>query len=195
MTPPANDLQQVTVTSRAAWRAWLCKHHTQRESIWLVTYKKHTGRRHVPSSVIAEEALCFGWIDSLPRKLDDDRTMLRISPRQPGSIWSKINKQRVARLIKAGLMTPAGQAVIDRAKQDGSWTIYDDCEQLVIPADLAAALAAAPPAADNFTAFSPSVKKALLWWIKSAKRAPTRQKRIEEVASKAALNKRAQFDR
>lgn len=182
---------QIEVTSRAEWRAWLEAHYSRAEGIWLVTYKQHCGERYVPYDAIVEEALCFGWIDSLPRKLDRDRTQLYISPRRPGSPWSRLNQQRVQRLIKQGQMTAAGQDKIDQAQKDGSWSIYDEVEDLIIPPDLAAALQANEPAQGYFQAFSNSAKKGILWWIKSAKRPATREQRIEKTVRLAAENIKA----
>jgi uncharacterized protein YdeI (YjbR/CyaY-like superfamily) len=192
--------QQVEVTSRGQWRDWLVAHHHQADSIWLVTYKKHAGNgpdgpvsdhRYLPYDAIVEEALCFGWIDSLPRRLDADRTMLLLSPRRPKSAWSRLNKTRVAHLMDQGLITPAGLAKIEQAKADGSWTFLDDVEALIIPVDLAAALAQNPTAANYFEDFSPSAKKGILQWIKSAKQAATRQKRIAKTVEFAAQNLKA----
>ncbi|MEM9482626.1 MAG: YdeI/OmpD-associated family protein [Cyanobacteria bacterium P01_F01_bin.116] len=185
------QFEQVEVTSRAEWRTWLTNNHTQTDSIWLVTYKKHTGSRYLPYDAIVEEALCFGWIDSLPRKLDSDRTMLLLSPRRPKSPWSKLNKDRVTKMLDQGLITPAGQAKIDQAKADGSWTFLDDVEALIIPDDLATALSANPQAKTYFEAFSSSSKKGILQWIKSAKQATTREKRIQKTVDSAAQNLKA----
>jgi len=165
--------------------------HKQGESIWLVTWKKVHGDNHVPYDDIVEEALCFGWVDSLPRKLDENRSMLRLSPRKPGSAWSGLNKSRVETLSKAGLMQPAGLSVVASAKDDGSWTFLDDVERLETPGDLAEALAAHPMATAHFDAFPRSVKRGILEWIKQAKRLETRAKRIEETARLASENKRA----
>ena len=179
------------VTSRRQWRDWLVQNHTQTESIWLVTYKKHTGSRYLPYDDVVEEALCFGWIDSLPRKLDSDRTMLLLSPRRPKSPWSKLNKERVAKMLAQGLMTSAGQEKINQAKADGAWTFLDDVEALIIPDDLATALAANAQAKIYFEGFSPSAKKGILQWIKSAKQASTREKRITKTVELAAQNIKA----
>jgi uncharacterized protein YdeI (YjbR/CyaY-like superfamily) len=186
-----DQYEQVEVTSRQQWRDWLAAHHPQAVSIWLVTYKKHCGENYLGYDAIVEEALCFGWIDSLPRKLDADRTMLLLSPRRAKSPWSKLNKERVAKLEAAGQMTAAGWAKVERAKADGSWVFLDDVEALVIPADLAAALAVNGQAQAYFEAFSPSSKRGILQWIKSAKRSQTRQQRIEKTAAMAAENKKA----
>ncbi|MEM7063080.1 MAG: YdeI/OmpD-associated family protein [Cyanobacteria bacterium P01_B01_bin.77] len=185
------QFEQVEVTSRNQWRTWLTNNHTQPDSIWLVTYKKHTGSHYLSYDAIVEEALCFGWIDSLPRKLDADRTMLLLSPRRPKSPWSKLNKDRIIKMLDQGLMTPAGKEKIDQAKVDGTWIFLDDVEALVIPDDLAAALAVNPPAEKYFEAFSPSSKKGILQWIKSAKQTQTREKRIVKTVELAAQNLKA----
>jgi len=180
------DYERTTVTSRQEWRAWLKANHRRDESIWLVTFKKVCGDRHVPYAECVEEALCFGWIDSRPAKLDDERSMLLLSPRKRGSPWSKLNKHRVARLIESGHMTPHGLAKISVAQAHGSWDVYNDAEDLAMPIDLARALTANPLAAANFQSFSPSSRKGILWWIKSAKRPQTREKRIAETIRLAA---------
>ncbi len=182
--------EKVEVMSRAEWRDWLARNHSQAESIWLITHKKHTDR-YLSSDCIVEEALCFGWIDSLPRKLDSDRTMLLLSPRKPKSVWSKLNKTRVASLIARDLMAESGLEKVESAKADGSWIFLDDVEALVVPSDLEEALAASPLAKNNFEAFSPSAKKGILQWIKMAKRESTRQQRIEKTALLAAQNIKA----
>lgn len=114
-------LERVAVKSRGEWRGWLEQHHGQLESIWLITYKKCAGRLYLPYEDFVEEALCFGWIDSLTRRLDEQRTMTLMSPRRARSAWSKPNKERVARLLAAGLMREAGIEAVERAKRDGMW--------------------------------------------------------------------------
>ncbi len=155
-------------------------------SLW----KAHTGRR-LDYEGLVEEALCFGWIDSRAEKLDADRSMIRFTPRRRGSGWSRTNKERIERLDRAGLMTDAGRAVIAAAKADGSWTLLDDVEALVVPEDLAEALASRPGARDRWEAFPPSARKAMLGWIAQAKRAPTRAARVTETAERAARGERA----
>jgi uncharacterized protein YdeI (YjbR/CyaY-like superfamily) len=177
--------------SRAQWRAWLKQHHRRGEGLWLVTYKKATGKPRLDYDEIVEEALCFGWIDSKPNKLDDERTMLWLAPRKPKTGWSKPNKDRVKRLIANKKMTAAGMAVIEAAQRDGSWNALDAVEALEIPADLATALNAHPPARAYFEAFPRSVKRGLLEWVANAKQAPTRAKRIDDIATRAAKNERA----
>jgi uncharacterized protein YdeI (YjbR/CyaY-like superfamily) len=177
--------------TRAAWRAWLIKHHGTSAGVWLVSYKKATGLARFEYDVAVEEALCVGWVDSKPRKLDDARSMLWFAPRKPGTGWSKPNKTRIARLTAAGSMLPAGLAKVEAAKRDGSWTKLDAVEALEVPPDLAAALKRHPPAAEHFEAFPRSVKRGILEWIVQAKRAETRAKRIDETATLAARNERA----
>ncbi len=186
--PPENSLQ---VESRAEWRTWLAANHGRTEGIWLITYKKHPHRPYVSYNDTVEEALCFGWIDSKPNKLDNARTMLWFAPRKPGTGWSALNKQRIATLIEAGQMMPPGLAKIEAAKQDGSWASLDAIERLEIPPDLAAALAENETALANFEAFPRSAKRGILEWIASAKRTETRDRRIAETVALAAQNIRA----
>lgn len=186
--PPENAVHPM---SRAAWRDWLQANHTRDEGVWLIRYKKTTGKPYVDFDEAVEDALCFGWIDSLPRKLDDERTMLYFAPRKAGSNWSALNKTRVEKMIAAGLMTPAGMAKIDAAKADGSWAALDDVEALVIPPDLDAAFDAYPNSRENFTTFPRSTQRGILEWILNAKRPETRAKRVDETARLAADNIRA----
>ncbi len=186
--PPENSVHPL---SRAEWRSWLAQHYTRKEGVWLITYKKATGKPRIEYDEAVEEALCFGWIDSKPGKLDDERSLLWFAPRKPRTGWSRPNKERVERLIAAGLMTDAGLAKIEAAKQDGSWSLLDAVEALEIPPDLEAALAAYPAARQHFDAFPRSVKRGILEWILNAKTAATRSKRIEETARLAEENKRA----
>lgn len=182
---------RVQITSLDAWRDWLERQHGQADSIWLVSYKKHVEDKYVAQSDIIDEALCFGWIDSLPGKLDADRTMLRLSPRKPGSAWSRVNKDKVARLIMDGRMRAPGLAKVEAAQRDGSWTFLDDVDALIIPEDLVKALAAHLNAAANFDAFPKSSRRGILEWIKQAKKPETRERRISETARLAAMGVRA----
>lgn len=177
--------------TRAEWRAWLEEHHTRTEGVWLVTYKKATGKPRVEYEEAVEEALCFGWIDSKANTLDEERSVLWMAPRKPRTGWARTNKNRVERLIADGRMTAAGLAKIEAAKQDGSWNALDAAEALEIPPDLEKAFAQHGAARQNFDAFPPSVRKGILTWIGSAKRPETRSKRIEETARLAAENIRA----
>ncbi len=183
--------EQVTVGSREEWRGWLEEHHATCPGVWLVTWKKGSGGPYLPYDDVVEEALAFGWVDSLPRKLDDRRSMLLVTPRKPASKWSRVNKERVERLTAAGLMAPAGQAVVDAAKASGTWTALDDVENLVEPDDLRAALDADPEARRQWDGFPRSARRGILEWLLNAKTAPTRAKRVEEIARLAARGERA----
>jgi uncharacterized protein YdeI (YjbR/CyaY-like superfamily) len=178
-------------TSRAAWRAWLAKQLGRTEGVWLITYKKATGKPRIEYDEAVEEALCFGWVDSKPGKVDQERSKLWFAPRKARSGWSRPNKERIARLMATGLMQAAGLAKIEAAKQDGSWQALDAVEDLVIDSDLAAALAAYAHAAQHFDAFPRSAKRGILEWIALAKRPETRAARIAETARLAERNERA----
>lgn len=186
-TPP----DSVHPHTRADWRAWLEQHHARTDGVWLISYKKATGKPRVEYDEAVEEAICFGWIDSKGNKLDDERSMLWFAPRKPGSGWSRPNKERVERLMAAGLMAPVGLAKIEAAKQDGSWYALDAVEALELPPELDAAFAANTTARQYWDAFPRSVKRGILEWIANAKRPETRAKRIEETVRLAAENKRA----
>ena len=185
---PENSIHPLT---RAEWRKWLEENHLREQGIWLIAYKKATGKPRMEYVDWVEEALCFGWVDSKPGKLDEERSMLWFAPRKRGSSWSGLNKERVDKLTAAGLMAPTGLEKVEAAKIDGSWNALDGVENLEIPEDLQAALDATPPAGDHFTAFPRSVKRAILEWINSAKKMETRASRVEETAQLAAQNIRA----
>jgi uncharacterized protein YdeI (YjbR/CyaY-like superfamily) len=196
MTQPASakprlDLPMVEAPTRAAWRAWLAANHAQPGSIWLVLNRKGSGLPVLSATEAVDEALCFGWVDSRPAKLDAQRSLLLFSPRKPGSAWSGVNKAKIARLTAAGLMAPAGLAVVARAQADGSWTVLDDATALTDPPDLVAALAEMPGAEAAWRSFPPSHRRANLEWIAQAKRPSTRAARIAEIAACAARNERA----
>ncbi len=188
MTQPPDSVHPLTW---AEWRAWLAANHARPNGVWLVTFKKATGKPRIDYEEAVEEALCFGWVDSKPGKLDAERSRLWFAPRKSGSGWSRPNKDRVARMTAAGRMAPAGIAKVEAAKRDGTWDLLNDVEALDVPPDLAAALAANPPAAEHFAAFPRSVRRGILEWILQAKRPETRAKRVAETARLAATNERA----
>lgn len=188
---PAPQIDSVYAKDRAEWRAWLAEHHATTPGIWLIYYKKESGKPRVSYDEAVEEALCFGWVDSKPNVLDEERYQQLFSPRKPKSPWSKLNKGRVERLIAENRMAPAGLAKIEAAKLDGSWNTYDAIEDLTVPDDLREALAANKDAETHFSAFSPTSKKNILWWIESAKRPETRSKRIKETVALAEKNIKA----
>lgn len=185
------ELPRVEPTSRQHWRDWLAANHASAGSVWLVLPKKGSGLPGPSLAEAVDEALCFGWIDSLPRKLDDKRSLLLMSRRKPGSNWSAVNKAKIEALLAVGLIQPAGLAAIEAAKADGSWTALDAVEALEVPPDFAEALDAMPPARANWDAFPRSARRGILEWILNAKTAPTRRKRIAETAENAARNIRA----
>ncbi len=177
------------------WRDWLHANHDSSSGVWLVVWKKHTGKPALDYPDTVDEALAYGWIDSRTNRLDDERAMRWFCPRNPTSPWSRINRAKIARLTEAGRLTPAGQAVVDAAKANGAWTVSDEIEDLVIPADLAEALRSNASAESCFARFSASAKKNILWWIKSARTAPTRARRINTTVERAAENRMANHPR
>lgn len=185
-----DDAPHVETGDRAAWRAWLEANHATATGAWLVSWRTGHGSR-IPYEEAVEEALCFGWIDSVGGTIDERRSRQYFAPRKPTSGWAATNKARVERLIADGRMAPAGLAAIERARANGSWTLLDDVEQGIIPDDLARSLADHPPAAANFDAFPKSARRALLEWVAQAKRPETRAKRVLEAAAAAARNRRA----
>lgn len=189
------DFARVEVKSRAALRAWFAKNHAGGESVWIVTYKKAEGAAHVPYGDVRDEALCFGWVDSRPARLDEARSMLLVSPRKPKSGWSAINKARIRALTEEGRMTPAGLARIEAARKDGSWTKLDGVETLAEPKDLLAAFRRHAGSRANWSAFPPSARRGILEWIGAAKRPETRAARVEKTASEAERNIRANTPR
>ena len=183
-------LKQVHPKNRAAWRRWLTTHHARSPGIWLVFDRKSSRADRLAYADAVEEALCFGWIDSVVRAVDEARYQQLFTPRKPKSTWSRVNKERIDRLVAQELMAEAGLAAIERAKANGSWSSLDAVEAMEMPDDLAAALARKPKAAANFAAFSPSARKAFLHWVSQAVRAETRAARIAEVVRRAAANEK-----
>ena len=176
---------------RSEWRNWLAKNHQTHKSVWLVIHKKGSNQTSVSYNEAVDEALCFGWIDSKPNKLDEYRFIQFFAKRNPNSNWSGVNKRKVAQLIKDGLMTDAGMAVINYAKKHGQWDALNDVDNMIPPDDLIKTLKKYPMAESNFMAFPNSVKRGILEWILNAKKAETRIKRIEETAKLASENRRA----
>ncbi|NND08691.1 MAG: hypothetical protein HKN87_20140 [Saprospiraceae bacterium] len=170
------------------WRNWLQLNHNQKEGVWLVFYKKKSPNYNLSWSESVDQALCFGWIDSTKRTIDSTKYKQYFCKRKEKSNWSKINKDKVKTLIDQGLMEEEGFKSIEIAKENGSWTILDEVEALVIPEDLEAEFANCKGSLEYFDSLSKSGKKALLYWIVSAKRRETRQKRILEIVENASKN-------
>lgn len=168
--------------TREAWRAWLVENHAKAEAIWLVFHKKHTGKVGLTYDEAVEEALCFGWIDGILNRIDDEKHMNRFSPRRAGSIWSERNKERVRKMIDMGRMTEAGLAKVREAKQNGQWDKASQREDTtVVPAELAEALAKDERARLNFEKLAPSYRRQFIYWVGTAKRQETRRKRVAEA--------------
>ena len=171
--------------NKKQWRQWLEENHGRLNEVWLVFYKKASGKPSVTWSDSVDEALCFGWIDSKKVPVDAEKSHQFFSKRKPKSTWSKINKDKTERLIKAGLMAPAGFESIQIAKDNGSWTLLDEVEALIIPYDLEMAFNLRPGSKEYFLSLSKSIKKIILQWVVLAKLPDTRNKRIIEIAEQA----------
>lgn len=180
------EIETFCPASQQEWRQWLKKNHRSKQSVWLVSYKKNSNIPTVTYNEAVDEALCFGWIDSTKKSLDEERSMQFFCQRKPNSVWSKINKAKVQRLIEEGRMTKAGLSCIEVAKQNGSWTILDEVEELIIPKDLAIEFRRNPGSKEYFLSLSKSMRKMMLQWLVVAKRPETRQNRIKEIAEQAA---------
>ncbi len=180
--------------TRKQWRQWLEKNHLTSSGVWFTYFKKETGKPRVSYDEAVEEALCFGWIDSLPRRLDDERTMLKFTPRKPKSVWSQLNKTRIEKLIKQKLMMPAGLASIELAKKNGSWETLTASDNAAannqLPADLEKLFIKNKKAKENFTSFSFSIRKQFLSWLDSAKRPETREARLKQTVLMATANRK-----
>ncbi|WP_114792304.1 YdeI/OmpD-associated family protein [Niabella yanshanensis] len=168
------------------WRKWLEKNHKNQDNVWLVMYKKASGKPTISWSEAVDEALCFGWIDSTKKTRDEESSIQFFSKRKVKSTWSKINKEKVERLIAAGLMKEAGHQAIETARENGTWNTLDEVDALVIPPDLEKSFKAHKGSKAYFETLSKSVKKMILYWILSAKRPETRLKRVNEVVESAA---------
>ena len=171
-------------------RDWLTVNHGRGSGIWLVTFKQADPDRYVAYKDIVDEALCFGWVDSLPRAKDADRTMLYLSPRKAGSNWSRVNKAKVDRLEAEGRMAEPGRRVVARAKADGTWTALDDVENLVLPPDLAAAFDTRPDLLSVWEGWPRSVKRGALEILLNARRSATRSARIATILESAERGER-----
>lgn len=186
-----NQIEAVEAADRKAWRKWLTKNHTAKDAVWLIIYHKDSKTPSVYYNEAVEEALCFGWIDSKPNRRDSESYYLFFSKRKGKSNWSEANRERAERMIEAGLMKPAGQAMIDLAKKSGSWNALVAVQQSQIPDDLLTLFSKNKKAYKNFQSFPPSSKRIILEWILNAKKDETRLKRIKETVTLAEKNIRA----
>jgi uncharacterized protein YdeI (YjbR/CyaY-like superfamily) len=191
MTEIINGIKAYYPKSRGEWRKWLEKNHAKAKAVWLIMYNKGSQKKTITQDEAVKEALCFGWIDSKAIKRDAESRYQYMAIRKPGSNWSRVNRGRVSELTKQGLMTPAGQVLVDLAKKTGRWTALEESQSSVLPKDLEAAFAKNKKAKQHFDTFPPSSKRIILEWILNAKRPETREKRIKETVALAAKNIRA----
>ena len=190
------EIEKFYPKSRQEWREWLQDNHDKKQSVWLIYYKKKSNIPTVIYSEAVDEALCFGWIDSKSKPIDEHKFMQFFSRRKPNSVWSRVNKEKIERLTNEGLMTKAGYEIIEIAKQNGSWTILDEAEALVIPDDLDKDFQKRKNAKEYFLSLSRSDKRNILQWLVLAKRQETREKRIAEIVELADKNQKPkQFSR
>ena len=179
--------------TKKEWRKWLEKNHRSEKAVWLIFYKKGSGIQSTNYAEALEEALCFGWIDSKANKRDDESYYQYFAKRKPHSNWSKVNKEKAAKLIEKGVMTPAGFESIEIAKRNRTWSALDEVEVLIIPPDLQLLFDKNIEAFENWKKFSRSIKRGILERILNAKRPETRQKRIAETVELAKNNIKANF--
>lgn len=185
------EKDQLYVTNRDQWRCWLKEHHDTVTVIWLVFYKKETGKPSIPYDDAVEDALCFGWIDSIVKKIDEQRYMRKFTPRNTNSVWSELNKTRVEKMIRAGRMTPAGQEKIDAAKKNGKWNKPDRPQiSFDLPPEFKQALDQNSKAKTFFATLAPSYRKHYIGWIATAKRPETRERRIKESIQLLSKNQK-----
>lgn len=184
------EIETYCPKSPSDWRKWLEENHQSKQSVWLIYFKSSTKIPSLSWSEAVDEALCFGWIDSTKKTIDKDRYMQYFSKRKPSSTWSRINKEKIIRLTQNNFMKKAGLDSIETAKQNGTWVLMDDVENLIIPEDLKTALDQNESAMDFFQGQSKSIKKGILHWVVTAKRIETREKRIAEIAQSAAKGTR-----
>ena len=182
------DIEEYCPIDKQDWRKWLELNHKKEEAVWLIFYKKKSPNFNLNWSESVYVALCFGWIDSVKKSIDTEKYKQYFSKRKAKSNWSKINKDKIKTLIEQGLMKPAGYKSIEIAKKNGSWTLLDEIETLIIPEDLKGAFKNYKGSLEYFDQLSKSVKKILLYWVYSAKKKETRQKRILEIAEDASKN-------
>ena len=184
------DRLAISATSPREWRDWLAANHDRERSIWLIIFKKASGRPSVTYSKAVDEGLCWGWIDSLPNKRNDESYYVMFSPRNPKSNWSRVNKEKVARLLREERMGEPGLEMVRLAQASGTWDALNEVEDLVVPDDLGAALDAAPGAWTGWEAYPDSSKRGTLEWLFNAKRAGTRVKRIQRIVAAAVAGER-----
>ena len=184
------DRLAVSVTSPREWRDWLAANHDREASIWLIIFKKDSARPSVTYPEAVDEGLCWGWIDSLPNKRDAESYYVLFSPRSPKSNWSRVNKEKVARLLREDRMAEPGLEMVRLAQESGTWDALNEVENLIVPDDLRSALLAKPGAWEGWQAYPDSTKRGTLEQLFNAKRAGTRVKRISRIVAAAVAGER-----
>jgi len=183
--------EELYVTNRDDWRAWLRKNHANKKEVWLIYYKEHTSKPRIPYEDAVEEALCFGWVDSIVKKIDDEKFAQKFTPRKSSSKWSEANKQRATKMIREGKMTEAGMTKIKEAQNSGEWFKTASVgKEPAFPLDLQEQLAANKKALDNFNRLADGYKRLFVRWVTSAKREETRQRRLMEAIKLLEQNKK-----
>lgn len=176
-----SGLREIHPKTRTGWRSWLRKNHATSDGVWLIYYRATTGKRRLSWEDAVKEALCFGWIDSKVKPIDDERYRQIFTPRKPQSVWSKVNKQHIVELTEANLMTDAGLRAVAVAQQNGAWSLLEPVDALIVPDDLASALDGSRVAREAYEALSTSAKRAVLYSLYAAKRPETRAKRVAKT--------------
>ena len=179
-------METLYVENRGEWRAWLESNHQQATEVWLVHYKKETGRPQIEYEAAVEEAICFGWIDGKIRKLDKARYARLFTPRKSRSTWSRINIERARRMIEEGKMTAAGSAVFDPRNQTSALPTK-------LPTSLEEQFRKHETAWQNFTHFPPSYQRMTIGWVASARQEATQLRRLQQLIAKSAANQRIKF--
>lgn len=191
MKEPLKEPLELYFKNTTEWREWLHTHHAISVGVYLILYKVNSEHESMRWEEAVRVALCYGWIDSTAKKIDDVKRRQKFTPRKPKSVWSKLNKSHLIELEQENLIHESGYATIQRAKENGSWEALDDVEAYIIPPDLEKAFDENPIAFTNYQAFSPSYKKAYLHWLNQAKREATRTTRILEIIDLCSQNKKS----
>ncbi|MBQ4822749.1 YdeI/OmpD-associated family protein [Aquimarina sp. MMG016] len=185
------NLPELYFKNDGEWRTWLHENHHTTIGVYLIFYKVETKKPSMRWEEAVRVALCYGWIDSTVKRLDEERRRQYFCPRKPKSVWSKVNKNHIIELIKLELMHQSGLNSIEIAKENGSWTALDDVENGVIPDDLQKAFNRNPKAFENYQNFAPGYRKSYLYWLNQAKRQETRDKRIKEIIKYCKANEKS----
>ncbi|MCG8409978.1 MAG: YdeI/OmpD-associated family protein [Bacteroidales bacterium] len=185
-----SNIENFCPSDKKDWRNWLEQNHKTKEAVWLIFYKKKSNTPNLTWSEAVDEALCFGWIDGVKKTMDSDRYVQYFTKRKSNSNWSKVNKDKIQKMIELGLVTESGLKSIEIAKQNGSWTLLDAVENLEIPEDLEQEFKRYPESKNYFMSLSKSVRKGMLGWVVLAKRPETKAKRIAEIVENARQKKK-----